>query len=253
MSRNDDNSEIHFFTTHFFTKLETDGPEALANWTGKKGIDIFKKKMIFVPVNKQLHWSFCAVINPGSIRDHKHNIEIKKEITPEDMEKPFPFLFFFDSLKAHRKAHVAKLLRKWLNSEWTRLQKASPSLATDDYESSLVDQDAEAPFTTKTIQAFDPKGKLSAARFYRCDEMTSISPFLVSSSLQYLTKPMAWTVVCFFAAIHTRFTNFATEHSRTRRWATPSDVTGLKLVNSSSEIAMNSTSTRKTFTVSAMK
>ena len=31
------------------------------------GIDIFKKKFVFVPINKDLHWSLCVIVNPGEI------------------------------------------------------------------------------------------------------------------------------------------------------------------------------------------
>ena len=47
--------------------LASDGAEAVSSWTAKKRIDIFEKKLIFVPVNSDLHWSLCVVVNPGFI------------------------------------------------------------------------------------------------------------------------------------------------------------------------------------------
>ena len=38
-------------------------PSSVASWTKK--IDIFKKKLIFVPVNADNHWSLCVIVNPG--------------------------------------------------------------------------------------------------------------------------------------------------------------------------------------------
>ena len=38
-------------------------PSSVASWTKK--IDIFKKKLIFVPVNDDKHWSLCVIVNPG--------------------------------------------------------------------------------------------------------------------------------------------------------------------------------------------
>lgn len=55
--------------------LASDGPEAVSSWTVKKKIDIFDKKLIFVPVNSDLHWSLCVVVNPGSIAN---NIDAEK-------------------------------------------------------------------------------------------------------------------------------------------------------------------------------
>ncbi len=49
-------SDVHFFTTHFMSRLEKK-PSSVASWTKK--IDIFKKKLIFVPVNDDKHWSLC--------------------------------------------------------------------------------------------------------------------------------------------------------------------------------------------------
>lgn len=63
---------LHVFTTHFFTELSKNGASGVARWTKKKGIDIFEKKMIFIPINKDLHWSLCVVVNPGQVlRNHK--------------------------------------------------------------------------------------------------------------------------------------------------------------------------------------
>ena len=61
------NSDVHFFTSHFMTTLKDDGPEAVSSWTAKKNINVFKKKLIFLPVNADLHWSLCVVVNPGLI------------------------------------------------------------------------------------------------------------------------------------------------------------------------------------------
>ncbi len=60
-------SNVHFFTSHFMTTLKDDGPEAVASWTAKKNINVFEKKLIFIPVNADLHWSLCVVVNPGLI------------------------------------------------------------------------------------------------------------------------------------------------------------------------------------------
>ena len=52
------------------TTLKDDGPEAVASWTEKKNINVFSKKLIFVPVNADLHWSLCVVVNPGLVANN---------------------------------------------------------------------------------------------------------------------------------------------------------------------------------------
>ena len=50
--------------------LASDGHTAVSSWTAKKKIDIFQKKLIFVPVNSDLHWSLAVVVNPGFIANN---------------------------------------------------------------------------------------------------------------------------------------------------------------------------------------
>jgi len=110
-------SNVHFFTSHFYTTLVSEGVEGVKSWTAKKNIDIFNKKLIFIPINKTLHWSLCVVVNPGAI-------------TPQvdDEDPQFPCMLFFDSLNMHRKSRVHGKVLKWLNSEWKRTQKTDAEL-----------------------------------------------------------------------------------------------------------------------------
>ncbi len=55
-------SLVHIFS-HFFTKLANGGYDAIAHWTTNRGINMFQKKLILIPVNIHKHWSLCAVIN----------------------------------------------------------------------------------------------------------------------------------------------------------------------------------------------
>ena len=110
-------SDLHFFTTHFFTALSEDGPEAVENWTAKKNIDIFTKKLVFIPINRSLHWSLCILVNPGKIMDNDFDDD------DYGSERPYSCMLFLDSLKAHSRFFVKRHILKWLNSEWTRLGK----------------------------------------------------------------------------------------------------------------------------------
>jgi len=49
------------------TTLKNDGTKSVASWTINKNIDVFQKKLIFIPVNAGKHWSLCVVVNPGLI------------------------------------------------------------------------------------------------------------------------------------------------------------------------------------------
>jgi Ulp1 family protease len=55
------------FTTHFYTKLSTEGVEAVLDWTTNRDIDIFSKKMVFVPIHKDHQCSLAVVINAGLV------------------------------------------------------------------------------------------------------------------------------------------------------------------------------------------
>ena len=49
------------------TALKDKGPEVIASWTENKDINVFEKKLVFIPVNADLHFSLCVVVNPGLI------------------------------------------------------------------------------------------------------------------------------------------------------------------------------------------
>jgi Ulp1 family protease len=97
---------VHFFTSQFYTKLANEGTDSVTSWTAKKDMDIFTKKFIFIPVNQSL--------NPGAIMN---------QVLPPNDDAPLSCLFFFDSLRAYRKATIAKNVQNWLNAEWKRLTR----------------------------------------------------------------------------------------------------------------------------------
>jgi Ulp1 family protease len=150
ISRHDDGSLVHFFSSHFYTALVKDKPSGVKRWTEKKGIDIFQKRFIFIPINKTLHWSQCVVINPGAIIEHnKWGTDRYSEDEGFDLDNPHPCILFLDSLKAHQKAQVAKNVKDWLNAEWQRLGKS--------------DDPTLAPFTSHktSMSVYTPKSKYS--------------------------------------------------------------------------------------------
>jgi hypothetical protein len=165
MMRNENrqSSPIHIFSSHFYTTLKEDGAEAVASWTSKKNIDIFKKRFVFVPINKSLHWSLCVVVNPLRVIETSKLLRTRDtedgEMTPKDERlrfrdkdesMPAGCIIFLDSLKAHRKTEVAKHIRNWLNSEWKRLYMPE-------------NPNSEGPFNKNSMEVFDPKSKFFLA------------------------------------------------------------------------------------------
>jgi Ulp1 protease family, C-terminal catalytic domain len=134
--RKGDNSMMHIFSTHFYTSLVEKGIDGVTNWTAKKNINIFEKKLLFIPINKSLHWSMVVVVNP------LHIVTMEK---PEEAKdgSPASFILFLDSLKAHQISVIAKSIRTWLNSEWKRLKKN-------------LEFNRDDPFNYKTLAVHNP-------------------------------------------------------------------------------------------------
>jgi sentrin-specific protease 7 len=123
--------------------LASEGVNGVRSWTAKKNINIFEKRLIFIPINKTLHWSLCVVVNPGAIIasvDDDDDNDNDNDNEPKD--RPLPCMLFFDSLNMHRKTRVHKDIVKWLNSEWKRMKGS----------------DAE-PFSKNSCRIYDPPGK----------------------------------------------------------------------------------------------
>ena len=80
-------SGVHFFTSHFMTTLKDEGIKAVSSWTANKNINVFKKRLIFIPVNENLHWSLCVVVNPGLIANNYDRIAEKHDEDSQDSEE----------------------------------------------------------------------------------------------------------------------------------------------------------------------
>ena len=69
--------DIHVFNTHFWEKLtkrhdpkvtlkhviqnfETDYYPRVKRWTSKKGINLFDKNIVVIPMNENQHWFLCV-------------------------------------------------------------------------------------------------------------------------------------------------------------------------------------------------
>jgi len=105
-------SSVHIFTAHFYVTLRDKGYDAVATWTVNKGINIFKKKMILIPVNQDKHWSLCAIINAGYI-DYG-GVQLYADAFQ------VPVLVHLDSLNLHSMAEISNNIKTWLNAEYSR-------------------------------------------------------------------------------------------------------------------------------------
>jgi len=98
-------TDFHVFRSHFFSKLEEFGPNAILSWS--KNINIFERSVIFIPVNESNHWTLLAVVNCGSI--------ISEEKTPrKDVASA---IYNFDSCRGSSESKSrASLIYGWLNA-----------------------------------------------------------------------------------------------------------------------------------------
>ena len=58
---------MHFFETHHMNNLIDRGPEDISKWLINKNINVFRKKLLFIVINANGHWSLLVVVNSGLI------------------------------------------------------------------------------------------------------------------------------------------------------------------------------------------
>ena len=77
-------------------------------WSIKK--DILNKKLIFIPIQKGIHWTLCVIINPGKIKNNTTSNKPNSEIT---------HVLLFNSLWSKSistgKKDVFINIKRWLN------------------------------------------------------------------------------------------------------------------------------------------
>lgn len=144
-----DNSNVHIFTSHFYSTLRDEGSQSVQSWTEKKNINIFKKKLVFIPINESLHWSLCVLVNPGAVENI--NIECEKR-----SKEKYSCMIFMDSLRMHDSNDVKRNIYRWLNREWKRL-KAGESAAGR----SSIDKEkkGERVFDLSSFPCHSPEGE----------------------------------------------------------------------------------------------
>jgi sentrin-specific protease 7 len=128
--------------SHFFTKLREgdsrgkltpDSEKAqraharVERWT--RGVDVFAKKFLLVPVVEDLHWSLAIVCHPGELakravaRERREAsdeaIDVDEDEDDEDCPAR-PCVIHMDSLRMHSAKKIEKWLRCFLEMEWRK-------------------------------------------------------------------------------------------------------------------------------------
>ncbi|KQK18399.1 hypothetical protein BRADI_1g42280v3 [Brachypodium distachyon] len=103
--------KFHIFNTYFFSKLEAlTSKDDKASYFLKlrrwwKGVDIFQKSYILLPVHADTHWSLVIICMPAK----------------EDQSGPI--ILHLDSLKFHRSRLIFSVVERFLKEEWKYLNE----------------------------------------------------------------------------------------------------------------------------------
>ncbi|KAM7484242.1 hypothetical protein LguiA_000251 [Lonicera macranthoides] len=108
--------DYHFFNTYFYKKLK----EAVMNKGDKetsfvkfrrwwKGVNIFEKAYILLPIHENLHWSLVIIC------------------IPDKEEESGPILLHLDSLGLHYSRSIFDNVKSFLKEEWNYLKGEAPS------------------------------------------------------------------------------------------------------------------------------
>ena len=133
-------SAVHAFPSDFYTKLregdsrgklKPDSEKAqraharVERWT--RGVDVFAKKFLLVPVVEDLHWSLAIVCHPGelakrAVARERRELDVgATEDEDEDEDCPArPCVIHMDSLRMHSAKKIEKWLRCFLEMEWRK-------------------------------------------------------------------------------------------------------------------------------------
>lgn len=108
--------DYHFFNTYFYNKLK----EAVAykgsdkdtyfvkfrRWW--KGVNIFQKAYVLIPINEDLHWSLVIIC------------------IPDKEDETGPIILHLDSLKLHSSRSIFENIKSFMKAEWNYLVTEAP-------------------------------------------------------------------------------------------------------------------------------
>ncbi len=62
-------NDVHFFSSYFTSNLKANGPKRTVSQNKKDNVNVFWKKILFLPIQAAEHWSLCVVVSPGLIEN----------------------------------------------------------------------------------------------------------------------------------------------------------------------------------------
>lgn len=104
-----EDEKVYAFSPLFFSKMFQRENNDVTQWTAKLGIDVFKIKIVLIPIGEEGHWSLCSIVNAGKVKCQKE-------------DGPMACMIFLDPKRTlHYAPDMTRRLRHWLNGEWKRL------------------------------------------------------------------------------------------------------------------------------------
>ncbi|KAG3009906.1 hypothetical protein PC128_g12684 [Phytophthora cactorum] len=113
--------KVLFLSSHFYSRLRAGkgasarermeaGYKNVATWLARS--NFFNRSIIFIPINKDLHWSLAVILNPGLAGSDTLD------------EEAFSCIAVLDPLGSyHRKAAIIRNLRAFLRMQWENSQE----------------------------------------------------------------------------------------------------------------------------------
>lgn len=115
---------VHVFNSHFY-KRGSQKPKDVLRWT--KGVDIFKKRFLLVPVHDHAHWLLAIVCFPCGAIDGQPIVDLGHDASDEQRALAFEEtrILFFDSLSTSTTT-AARRIRQFLDEIWKKDHADTP-------------------------------------------------------------------------------------------------------------------------------
>jgi hypothetical protein len=91
--------------------------EHVSNWLARR-FNIFEKRIIYFPINLDLHWSLCVAYSPSLVRDTPTNCR-------SSSKGGVPCILHLDSLQLHNSSVIAENIRQFLPSDNFKFTKTN--------------------------------------------------------------------------------------------------------------------------------
>lgn len=115
---------VHVFNSHFY-KRGSQKPQDVLRWT--KGVEIFKKQFLLVPVHDHAHWLIAVVCFPGGDIEGQPPVPQEFGSSQDQMAMAFEDvrILFFDSLSTSTTT-AARRIRQFLDEIWKKEHPETP-------------------------------------------------------------------------------------------------------------------------------